>query len=247
MTSRSNHEIEHGKFLINGDAEKLWGWGSPAGQLRAKRRAHKIAVGARLNPGRRVLEIGCGTGMFTEMFAAYDSFIIAVDISEDLLEIARARNLPPSRVQWMQNRFEDCDIEGPFDAIIGSSVLHHLELPDAFDAIFRLLKPGGLISFAEPNMLNPQVWAERNFRKLFPQVSPDETAFIRWNLRHTLEKVGFEQIEIIPFDWLHPSIPEPLIKSVLKLGSLLEKTWLLREFSGSLYIKAVRPQDKEQA
>lgn len=245
MASRSNHEIEHGKFLINGDAEKLWGWGTPAGQQRAKRRARLIAKGALLAHGQHVLEIGCGTGMFTEMFATYGSKIIAVDISEDLLDKARARQLPPDRVQWINKRFEDCDIDGPFDAIIGSSVLHHLELPDAFHMIYRLLKPGGLMSFAEPNMLNPQVWAERKFRRLFPQVSPDETAFIRWKLQDTLQEAGFEQIKIAPFDWLHPSIPEPLIKPVLTLGSLFEKAWLLREFSGSLYIKAVRPQDQQ--
>ena len=243
MTLRSNHEIEHGKFLVKGDAEKLWGWGSAAGQIRAKRRARLIAEGARLNPDAHVLEIGCGTGLFTEMFADSGAHILAVDLSEELLSQAQARNLPPNRIQFMEKRFEDCDSDGPFDAIIGSSVLHHLELPDAFQLIFRLLKPGGLMSFAEPNMLNPQVWAERTFRRLFPYISPDETAFVRWKLQQALQEAGFEDIEITPFDWLHPAIPKRMINVVLKIGDLLEKTWALREFSGSLYIKAVRPQD----
>jgi len=104
----------------------------------------------------------------------------------------------------------------------------------------------GLMSFAEPNMLNPQVWAERTFRRLFPYVSPDETAFIRFKLHSILKEIGFEKIEIKPFDWLHPAVPQPLIKAVIKFGNMLEKTWLLREFSGSLYIKATRPQDQRQ-
>jgi 2-polyprenyl-3-methyl-5-hydroxy-6-metoxy-1,4-benzoquinol methylase len=68
-TLRSKHEIEHGKMLAQGDTELLWGWGTPAGRLRAKRRAKLIATGAHLKAEVRALEMGCGTGMFTEMFA----------------------------------------------------------------------------------------------------------------------------------------------------------------------------------
>ncbi|MDF1593422.1 MAG: hypothetical protein P1P89_18060 [Desulfobacterales bacterium] len=107
-----------------------------------------------------------------------------------------------------------------------------------------MLKPGGVISFAEPNMLNPQVFFERKFRKFFPYVSPDETALVRWNFQQSLLKADFRDIKIVPFDWLHPSIPEPLIGTVSLLGRVLEKTPLLREFSGSLCIKAVRPIEK---
>lgn len=241
MNLRANHEIEHGEYLAQGDTELLWGWGTPAGRLRAQRRAGLISAGAGLRPGIRVLETGCGTGMFTQMFAESGASILAVDISEALLSRARLRALPEDRVRFLAQRFEECDADGPFDAIIGSSILHHLALQEAFPAIFRLLKPGGIMCFAEPNMLNPQVWAERRFRKLFPYVSPDETAFVRWKLRRTLQEVGFRDIEISPFDWLHPSVPRPLIGFVSAVGRMLEATPLLREFAGSLYIKAVRP------
>jgi 2-polyprenyl-3-methyl-5-hydroxy-6-metoxy-1,4-benzoquinol methylase len=33
-------------------------------------------------------------------------------------------------------------VEGPFDAVIGSSVLHHLEIEEAVPKIYALLKPG---------------------------------------------------------------------------------------------------------
>src|SRR3712207_6059544 len=69
VSSRASHEIEHGKKLSMGHPEDIWGWGSPAGKLRASRRAGLIARGAGLRPGVRALEIGCGTGLFTEMFA----------------------------------------------------------------------------------------------------------------------------------------------------------------------------------
>lgn len=245
ISDRTKHEIEHGKFLARSDPELIWNWNTPAGRLRAKRRAGLIINGSKLGPGVKALEIGCGTGLFTEMFAQSGVNILAVDISPDLLEKARKRNLPSDRVLFVEKRFENCDIDGPFDAVIGSSVLHHLDIETALKRIYSLLKPGGLMCFAEPNMLNPQVFFERKFRSLLPclwYVSPDETAIIRWKHRDLLIKTGFEKIKIVPFDWLHPATPVPLIPLINKIGRLLEITPIFREFAGSLYIQCRRPQ-----
>jgi hypothetical protein len=98
------------------------------------------------------------------------------------------------------------------------------------------------MAFAEPNMLNPQVFAMKTFlRKKLPSESPDETAFIRWSLIKKLWKVGFEEIEITPVDWLHPSMPSQLINFMKIAEGLFEKIPLVKEFSGSLLIKARKP------
>jgi len=238
---KAENEIEHGKLLAERDPELTWGWQTPAGRLRAKRRASLIMAGARVGAGKKVLEIGCGTGLFTEMFAQSGAQIIAVDISSELLEIARKRCLPQDRVQFLEKRFEDCVLDGPFDSVIGSSVLHHLELEVALGRIYELLKPGGSISFAEPNMSNPQVFLERKFRRFFPYVSENETAFVRWHFSKLLARMGFEDVEITPFDWLHPATPERLIPIICTVGTYLEKTPIFLEFAGSLYIRGRRP------
>jgi len=87
--------------------------------------------------------------------------ILAVDISPDLLEIARKRKLPPN-VALLEERFENCAIVKQFDVVIGSSILHHLEIETAMKKIFEILKPGGIIVFAEPNMMNPQIALQKN-------------------------------------------------------------------------------------
>ena len=240
MSERAKQEIQHGEFLAGGDTEYIWGWGTPAGRVRARRRAKLIEIGAQLGPDSHILEIGCGTGMFTEMFAQIGCSIIAVDISADLLKKTEARKLPKGKVRFMRKRFEDCNVDGPFDAVIGSSILHHLELNEALPRIYELLKPNGRMSFAEPNMLNPQVFVERKLRWLFPHVSPDETAFVRWAFRRDLQKTGFQDIKIVPFDWLHPSIPKQMIGLGSSIGRMIERVPLLCEFSGSLHIEAVR-------
>jgi len=242
-SARADREIAHGKRLALGDPESVWGWGTPAGQLRARRRAALIAHGANLGPGMRALEIGCGTGLFTAMFAQTGASLVAVDISADLLQKARERGLPADKVQFLEKRFEDCTVDGPFDAVIGSSVLHHLDIGAALGKIHELLSPGGAMSFAEPNMLNPQIAIQKNVPWIKDRLgdSPDETAFVRWRLRRLLLDAGLANPQITPFDWLHPATPTRWIGLVRGLGGWLERIPILRELAGSLYIRAYRP------
>lgn len=193
-----------------------------------------------------VLEIGCGTGLFTERFAASGARVIAVDISPHLLDLARARGLPLSRVSFLERRVEDLSLDDPaldgaaVDAVVGSSVLHHLELAPALQSCRRLLKPGGALAFAEPNFLNPQVFLERHLRSFFPYVSEDEWAIVRWSMASELRRAGFHGVAITPFDWLHPATPPSLIGVVLRIGRFLERTPGLREFAGSVLIAATK-------
>ncbi len=244
MGREFSNEIEHGKKLARHDPELIWGWGTPAGMVRAGRRARLIAEGAGLAPGSHALEIGCGTGLFTEYFSRTGAFITAVDISADLLKEARSRGLDKERVRFIEKPFEECEVDGPFDAVIGSSILHHLDLERSFSKIFDLLKPGGMMSFAEPNMLNPQIFIQKNIpwvKKMLGD-SPDETAFKRWPLESLLREKGFAGIDITPFDWLHPLTPEKIVPAVSRMGAVLEGIPGVREFAGSLLIRCMRPR-----
>jgi len=244
--ARKEHEIEHGRFLAERGAENIWGWGSPAGQVRSRRRATLIAEGGRLKAGVRALEVGCGTGLFTEVFSGTSASVVAVDISSELLEIARRRGLPFDRVSFIAKPFEECDVDGPFDAVIGSSILHHLDMVKSLPKFYNLLRPGGWFCFAEPNMLNPQIFLQKNipWLKAIMGDSPDETAFVRWSLARLLKESGFDEISITPFDWLHPAVPSFMIKPVSACGKLLEALPVIREFSGSLIIRARRSYEK---
>lgn len=237
-------ELNHGRMLAKNDPEAIWGWKTSAGRHRARRRAGLITTGAGLQSGCKVLEIGCGTGMFTEMFAESGAQLIAVDISPELIFLARERGLPARQVRFMDQPFEECGVNGPYDAVVGSSVLHHLDLEPALRKIITLLKPNGRMCFAEPNFLNPQVFLERTLQFLpyYSYVSPDETAFVRWKLASVMRETGFDDIQIVPYDWLHPKTPRWLIPSVQAVGSILEKLPVVREFAGSVIINARRPK-----
>jgi SAM-dependent methyltransferase len=53
--------------------------------------------------GKRVLEVACGTGYWTQIFAPTAQSVLAVDQSQETLEVARAKDLDPSNVTFLQD------------------------------------------------------------------------------------------------------------------------------------------------
>lgn len=242
MTSqeRIRREIEHGENIAE-RAEEVWNWSSPAGRLRWARRAAMLLESAA--PGAHVLEVGCGTGLLTAALVTQVALVTAVDVSETLLRAAR-RRVVGANVRFLLASAHQLGFSArTFDCVIGSSVLHHLDVPLALQEFHRVLKPRGTICFAEPNMLNPQIAIQKNvpFVKRLMGDSPDETAFVRWRLAALLGRIGFERVRVTPFDFLHPATPRPLIPVVQRLGQVAEATVGLSEIAGSLYIRGEKP------
>jgi 2-polyprenyl-3-methyl-5-hydroxy-6-metoxy-1,4-benzoquinol methylase len=240
VQERIAKEIQHGRFLAEHGAGEIWNWESPAGKLRWARRVKMLSK--HLAPRMSVLELGCGTGYFTRELARSGAEIVALDVSPELLEIARANCSAPNVRYEIQNAYDLSYPDAVFDSVVGSSVLHHLEIQDALREIYRVLKPDGTICFTEPNMLNPQIAIQKNVpwvkRKLGD--SPDETAFFRWSLRRLLEVTGYREVRIEPFDFLHPKTPVALVNRLNSVGRFLESVPVISEFAGSLYIRAVK-------
>ena len=155
MRKRIAKEIQHGRFLAAHGAGEIWNWESPAGKLRWTRRVKMLS--SHLEHGMRVLEVGCGTGYFTRELARLGPDVTAIDVSPELLEIAKANCSMPNVRYEIQDASALSYSDAMFDSVVGSSVLHHLEIKEALQEIYRVLKPGGAICFTEPNMLNPQI------------------------------------------------------------------------------------------
>lgn len=238
---RLQNEIKHGQFLATHGAGEIWNWESPAGKLRWKRRVNMLT--AWIKPSMKVLELGCGTGYFTKEIVKTGASVTAIDISPDLIKIAK-NTLKCNNVAFkIENAFSTSFLDNSFDCVVGSSILHHLEINEALNEVFRVLKPGGSMYFTEPNMMNPQIVLERNVPYIRKKMgnSPDETAFFRWSLKKKLRNIGYINVVVKPFDFLHPATPKPLINFIKKISNRLERIPLLREIAGSLSIIAQKP------
>ena len=240
MDPRIFREIEHGKKIADVSQEAFWYWETSAGKKRWERRVQMLT--SHITPEMLLLEVGCGSGYLTKVLQNLKATMIANDISLTLLKLAK-ENITENNIKFLSGNACNLGLRNStLDSIIGSSVLHHLEINQALKEFYRVLKPGGSIYFTEPNMMNPQIAIQKNVPliKKMAGDSPDETAFSRWQLKKNLKMCGFKNIEIKTFDFLHPNTPRPFIPLVTRLGECLESLPIISEIAGSLFIKALK-------
>src|SRR6266436_2814805 len=98
VQERIAKEVQHGRYLLQHGAGEIWNWESPAGKLRWARRVKMLT--AHISPAMNVLELGCGTGYFTNELAMTGAAVTAIDLSPHLLEVARGK-CPTNNVRFM--------------------------------------------------------------------------------------------------------------------------------------------------
>jgi len=103
-----------------------------------------------------VLDYGCGTGRISNEIAGNVKLIHAIDISANMIEIAKQKadgrgieNIDYARATLFDERYE----RGSYDVILAFYILHLLEdTPKVMQRINELLKRGGLIISVTPCM-----------------------------------------------------------------------------------------------
>lgn len=168
----------------------------------------KLMEMADLQPGEKVLETACGTGLVTFRAARAvekDGKVLATDLSDGMLEIAKSMATQQNidNVSFSRMDAEELAVENEhFDAAI--SALGLMYVPDPVQSLrekYRVLKPGGRSVIA--------IWGERKkcgWADIFPivdrRVNSDVCPLFFQQgtgntLKHSFEEAGFNEIEIV--------------------------------------------------
>jgi SAM-dependent methyltransferase len=109
--------------------------------------------------GRRVLDIGCGSGEAAIYFGLQGARVTALDISGAFLRIVQQLSFKHSTpVSGIIAPVEFLPFaDETFDIVYGNSVLHHVEIVPAMREVHRVLRPGGQAFFIEPLAYNPVI------------------------------------------------------------------------------------------
>lgn len=107
-----------------------------------------------ITPDSKVLEVGCGTGVFTEMLKTLCKSIVSTDIAEKMIIEAKKRNPDVN--------FKVADIEklpfqdGEFDVVIGINSFSYVPNKDrGIKEVYRVLNKRGKFLLIDMNLLSP--------------------------------------------------------------------------------------------
>jgi ubiquinone/menaquinone biosynthesis C-methylase UbiE len=167
-------------------------------------------IAARLSPGDRVLDVGCGTGALTELLARKGCQVTGIDIAPPMLAQAGQRMREAGltdRVELRELGAVDMDTafrEGSFDAVASTLVFSELSGDESRYTLaecWRVLRPGGLLLVADEILPESVLSRVATFLVRLPFVvlafalTQNTTHRVR-GLRGRIEEAGFELVEV---------------------------------------------------
>ena len=146
-----------------------------------------------LPSGSRVIDLGCGSGLFTQLLQEAGYRAVGIDISPKLIELGRNTYL------GLDLRVGDAEAlpfaDGAFDGVLLSGLVHHFPDPRLLVAeTYRVLRPGGRFMAFDPNRMNPFMYLYRDRSSpLYSSigVTENERPLLSKQAAATFRNVGF--------------------------------------------------------
>jgi ubiquinone/menaquinone biosynthesis C-methylase UbiE len=175
-------------------------------------------------PRAKLVDLGCGAGIFTKLL--YDSGfkVVGVDISERLIEVAQKKY---PYIEFMVGDVEKLSFASEsFDGVFLSAILHHLPDPSiCAGEVFRILRAGGKFVAFDPNRYNPFMYLYRDKSSLFYSnrgVTENERPIVAKDITKIFIEVGFK----VSIDYLsglkYRYIASPLLRKLLPLYNVFD-------------------------
>lgn len=131
--------------------------------VRDKRYKSRLIEQAQIQPGMRVMDLGCGTGTLAIMAkqAQPNAEVVGLDADPEMLKMAHAKkNQEKLDVKFEVGFTNNLPYpDASFDRVLSSIMIHHLKTPEkerTAREIYRVLKPGGqlhVIDFGKPSTI----------------------------------------------------------------------------------------------
>jgi SAM-dependent methyltransferase len=219
---------------------------SPVHREQADRRIRHLS---RPRAGARLLDVGCGNGAFLRAMRAAGWEVSGIDPDPAAVAAARAAGLDVREGELTAAAYEP----GSFDAVTLSQVVEHLRDPAAVLRLcFGLLRPGGVVHVATPNLGSR---GHRAYGRAWRGLEPPRhlVLFTADALRRTLRGAGFPEPALKPActaGWIVPSSlalatgdePRSGIKLKLRVRQLDLLALLAPETAEELVLVAAKPE-----
>jgi len=238
-TETGTKELQEAYDTVAGDYDQYWI--SSAGEA-----IRDLAARSDVAHAGRIVEVGCGTGFGTALYAAKapQAEIIAIDISEAMIGLARAKfqETGAGKVRFMHgDALEVMRRLSGIDCVITSWVLGYIRLAPFFRACTQCLVPGGQVALIVHKENSPQ-----RETAVFAEIAAEEpSALLRRvsfdfprDLSHLEQEVKAAGMELVA-SWqdaavFHYPSPRLVLDHLLKSGA------------GTVFYEAIRPERREE-
>jgi len=194
--------------------------------------------------GKTLVELGVGTGLFTDRLAQRFDRLIAVDYSDEMLKALRGKlsRQGISNVDYLCSKAEQLDLpDGSADAVVCFGLLENIaDFDPLFREIARILKPGGRFTGVASNAACP-------WYTLRQKLSGDKWYWkdVHLSTAEELNAVGkaaaLKEIEIRGWGLIPSQLPNTaLLAPVATVERLMEQT-PLRQWMGGLAFRFDKP------
>jgi 2-amino-4-hydroxy-6-hydroxymethyldihydropteridine diphosphokinase len=154
------------------------------------------AVKGALSPlhGKRVLDVGCGTGRFTRQLARDGAAVTGIDSSERMLAAARDHE-PDAAIHYMDGDANESLPHGPFDGITAFYSIQYLDVRRFLANAASRLSDGGVLAVAT---FPHRHFAETEYGRFFPSLPAIDMARFPSvpALERALRDAGFDDITL---------------------------------------------------
>lgn len=167
-----------------------------------------------ITAGDRVLDVGCGSGVFSDAMARRGAMVLGVDANGLAMDYAQKTFGGPGGPTFRQGLLDELPIEpGSFDKAVCLEVIEHVypqQVSKLFADLFGILRAGGKMLVTTPNYRGtwPIIeWAADRFSPV-AKMDADQhvTHFNRQSLRAALVASGFEVLEIRTYSTVAPFV-----------------------------------------
>ena len=143
--------------------------------------------------GSRVADLGCGSGVFTELLRREGYASVGLDISPRLVALGRSKY---PGLELIEGDAENLAFDSEsLDGVLLSGLVHHFPDPRGLIVeVRRVLKPGGRFVGFDPNRMNPFMWLYRDRASPFYSpvgVTENERPILAWRVAEMFRDQSF--------------------------------------------------------
>jgi ubiquinone/menaquinone biosynthesis C-methylase UbiE len=187
------------------------------------------SVMERIPKGVRLLDLGCGTGLFVRRYIASGGVVVGLDISRGMIEKAQARcrtsQFTLGNAEFLPFR------ENSFDAVSSLLAFSYLKKPEMMlDEVQRVLRPGGTVSVCTlgKNLLTrglPAIYSIGEAMRIrhVGMGAFGEHYYSEREMEELFSSAGFENITVKRCSFAHINLADPLYDLAKKVEPFVEK------------------------